>query len=85
MGRVCLFVSLCAAATCMCRLPLWSSLILLAASHSCTLRCAALQDDVAFFWPGLLRALQGLDPADPYFISSGSKGDMTGGSSCRGQ
>jgi hypothetical protein len=27
------------------------------------------QDDVAFFWPGLLRMLAGLDPDDPYFIS----------------
>ncbi|KAL4434226.1 hypothetical protein ABPG75_000667 [Micractinium tetrahymenae] len=26
-------------------------------------------DDVAFFWPGVLRALQGLDPRDPYFLT----------------
>lgn len=26
-------------------------------------------DDVAFFWPGLLQALEGLDPEDPYFIT----------------
>lgn len=26
-------------------------------------------DDVAFFWPGLLAALEGLDPEHPYFIT----------------
>ncbi|PSC74974.1 hypothetical protein C2E20_1936 [Micractinium conductrix] len=26
-------------------------------------------DDVAMFWPGLLRALKDLDPEDPYYIS----------------
>ncbi|KAL4420942.1 hypothetical protein ABPG77_004571 [Micractinium sp. CCAP 211/92] len=26
-------------------------------------------DDVAFFWPGLLRAVQGLHPRDPYFLT----------------
>ena len=54
------------------------------ASHSWTLQCAALQDDVAFFWPGLLRALQGLDPEDPYFITGESRGNVTAGG-CRGQ
>ena len=29
----------------------------------------AADDDTAFFWPGLLRMLGGLDAADPYFIS----------------
>ncbi|KAL4434225.1 hypothetical protein ABPG75_000666 [Micractinium tetrahymenae] len=28
-----------------------------------------MQDDVAFFWPGLLRALQGLDHRDPYLLT----------------
>jgi len=30
-----------------------------------------VQDDVMLFWPGILRALEGLDPEDPYFITGG--------------
>ena len=39
------------------------------AASRCSGAACCLQDDVVFFWPGVLRALEGLDPNEPYYIT----------------